>query len=64
MLEFTRSADPDSLNIKRKGEFLGYLNWHKDKPRQVVMPETFSQLNLDELKQCVEKLSMETTTET
>lgn len=76
MLRFLRSADPHSLDIIRvpiysnpikNGSYIGYLQWHPDRERRIVLRDSGSnllnELSLSELKQCVENLNQPTPTE-
>lgn len=36
MLTFHASADPHSLEVKRDGRFIGFLQWHPGRPPHFI----------------------------
>lgn len=56
MLSFHMSADLHSEDIRRDGTLIGFLQWHRNNKRITVWQKG-GELSLDELKQCVDRLS-------
>ena len=55
MLTFKNGCDPDSMHIERgDGRWLGFLQWHKDRPPRVSMLQA-DYLTIDELREIVVK---------
>ena len=51
MIETESGMDPRSLDIKRDGKHIGYIQWHQTP--QIVMNEAFGYLTLTEVEQAV-----------
>jgi hypothetical protein len=59
MLTFHSSMDAHSLDIKRNGEFIGFLQWHPNRDPRIVLMSlngvSTQELSLQEAKECLEK---------
>jgi hypothetical protein len=57
MITFHDSMDAHSLDIKRNGVFIGFLQWHPERdPRIVLMNgNPIQDITLQETKECLEK---------
>lgn len=50
MVAIIYGADRCSFEIRRKGEPLAFMNWHADKPAQLVFLQQFGHLTVEELE--------------
>ncbi|RDJ35694.1 MAG: hypothetical protein DWQ19_12820 [Crenarchaeota archaeon] len=49
MIELRLTADPNALDVYRKGKRIGSLQWHKERPARYV-PETHTDISITEMQ--------------
>lgn len=57
MLSFHQGMDPYSLDVRRDGNVIAMIQWHKDRPPRIVQYGAhFFHLDLNEMKDVAAKL--------
>lgn len=49
MIATDSGMDPHSLEIKRDGKHVGYIQWHRGREPHIILTGAFSSLSLTEL---------------
>lgn len=53
---FHQTMDENSLEIRRDGHAIGYLQKHPGHPPRLVLRDSYEVLSLTELEDCLQKL--------
>jgi hypothetical protein len=57
MIAFNHTADPHSMEIRRDGEHVGFVQWHPGRSPRVVLDSSFSELSASEMWDCLRILN-------
>lgn len=59
MIEFTQTMDEHSLDIRKKGKYVGSLLWHPERPPQIEIAHDFHHIELKDLETITARLKEE-----
>lgn len=54
-MQFRQTMDSHSREIIKEGKFIGFLQWHSDRPPHVVLHHDFTSLSLTEMQECIDE---------